>query len=74
MPESVTDPYQADVVPEMTAIGWLLAAGAVFLLLPVLPFALVAIVLDWLRGSGDDDGDSEEYHPDDRGTFPGTAA
>ena len=74
MPESVTDPYEADVVPEMTAIGWLLAAGAVFLLLPVLPFALVAIALDWLRGSGDDDGDGEEYPSDDHGMSPGTAA
>ena len=59
MSEAATQPTRARPKPEMSAIGYLVAAGSLLLLLPILPFLAVLWIADRLRGGrepGEDGG------------------
>jgi hypothetical protein len=55
MPRTVTPETEREVRPEMSVLGWLIAAGSLLLLLPVLPFLAMLRLYDALRGRGADD-------------------
>lgn len=50
MTRSVSQSTPLDSNPEMNAIGYLVAAGTLFLMLPLLPFLVAFWVIDKLRG------------------------
>lgn len=51
MPRTVTPETERDVRPEMSVLGWLIAAGSLLLLLPVLPILAALRLCDALRGA-----------------------
>lgn len=52
MPESVTDRTELRPNPEMGLIGYLIAAGVLLLLLPVLPILAVVRLYGYLTEGG----------------------
>lgn len=50
MTRTVTRSTPFDPKPEMSAVGYLVAAGTLLLLIPLLPFLAVLWLLDRLRG------------------------
>lgn len=50
MTRSTTSPTEQEPTPEMAVVGYLLAAGSLLLLLPVVPFLAIAWAFDRLRG------------------------
>lgn len=61
MVESVTKPTPGHTVPEMSAVGWVLAISIAFLFLPLLPF----VALLWLiaKATGADEDNEPAYTP-----------
>lgn len=61
MPETVSQPPEMEPDPEMSAIGYLVAAGSLLALIPVLPVVAVLWAYDRLTGGGSrsGSGDSE---------------
>ena len=50
MAQTVTQPTSVEPKPEMSLVGYLVAAGTLLLLLPILPFLAVLWIADRLRG------------------------
>jgi hypothetical protein len=67
MPRAVTPETEREVRPEMSVLGWLIAAGSLLLLLPVLPILAVLRLYDALRGVDDERRPSDDWSESDRG-------
>lgn len=55
MPRTVTEKPEASPRPDMSVIGYVVAAGSLLLLLPVLPVVALVRLYDRLRSTGPED-------------------
>lgn len=58
MSRTVTSPTKGKNRGDMNAVGYIIAAGVLLVLIPVLPLIIVLEIVERLTsGSGDEDGD-----------------